>query len=87
MSQGVERSIAESQERKRRLGVLQGAFEGRGGAGKVEDFLVMGATDPQDGKERHWGTMTEAEQQLWLDLHKTGLTHTPSGKSLLKNPF
>ena len=55
MSQGVERMVAYSEEEKRRMKILQGIFEERGGEGSVRDFLVMGATDPEDGQEKHWG--------------------------------
>ncbi len=64
----VERAVADADA------LLQQIYEENGGMGSVQEFLVMGATDPQDGEEKHWGTMTPGEQKLWNDLHATGLT-------------
>lgn len=73
MSKQVE---IESQEELRRidgLKTLQIMYEARGGKGDVTEFLIKGATDSHDGETEHWGTMRSPDQQLWLDLHATGL--------------
>jgi len=86
MSSGVERMILDSEKEETRFAVLQEIFEKQGGQGSVKDFLVMGATDPDDGEEKHWGTMSEDEQKLWCGLHATGLTIMPL-PHLTENPF
>lgn len=74
MSESVIAAKIGAEIRAKNLAVLQEVFERRGGTGNVSDFLEWGATDPEDGKENHWGTMTPEQQQLWLDLDNTGLT-------------
>lgn len=59
------------QEKRQRL---QSLFESRGGVGDVRDFLEMGARDPDSREDTHWETMPQSDRQLWLDLHKSGLT-------------
>ena len=73
MSKGAERAVELHNGVAAAMGQLQGIYEARGGTGSVKDFLIKGATDPGDGKKEHWGTMTPDQQQLWNDLHATGL--------------
>lgn len=74
MSKEIVRLERERKIEERNYTVLQEIYEGRGGEGDVKEFLIKGATDPQDGQAEHWGTMTDEERELWLDLHATGLT-------------
>ena len=73
MSQSVDRETRCRRQEEVNRKQLQQIFEARGGKGPVEKFIEIGATDPEDGKNQHWGNMTEKEQQLWLDLANSGI--------------
>ena len=56
--------------RDKRNAALQEKFEDMGGVGDVFDFMQIGETKPHSGKDKHWGTLTNEEKDLWVDITK-----------------
>ncbi len=56
--------------REKKEATLQQKFEDLGGEGDVLEFIQIGETDPHPRKEKHWETLTEEEQDLWVDITK-----------------